>query len=168
MKTAPMKTAWMTWLRSHHIGSSLAIWLVSLASGGCVFGVAIFLQWLVYDDFMHDHVPIRLVGSGLATALAIFVVMRWQLGLRRRREEMLHRFETIRWMNDRIRNALQKIDLVVFANNAHATDAVSEAVDAIEDVLREVLAETHPAPPDPRLEPHPGAGASGDTIAIGR
>ena len=164
-----MKT-W-NWIRSRHLGSTLAIWLVSLASGVCVFGVAIFLQWLIYDDWMHDHVPVRLVGSGLAAALATFVVMRWQLVLRRRREEMLRRFETIRWMNDRIRNSLQKIDLLAFANNSHATEAVSEAVDAIEDVLHEVLAETHSAALDPRFEPagpRPGRSASRDSMAIGR
>lgn len=134
-----------TWLRSHEIGSSLAIWLVSLASGGCVLGIAIFLQWLIYNDWMHDHAPLRWVGSLMAAALMTLVVMRWQLALRRRRMEMLCRFETIRWMNDRIRNALQTIELLAFANS-QATDAVSAAVDAIEDVLREVLAETHPDP----------------------
>lgn len=133
------------WLRSHEIGPTLAIWLVSLASGGCVLGLAIFLQWLVYNDWMHDHAPQRWVGSMLAAALAAFAVMRWQLALRRRRTEMLQRFETIRWMNDRIRNALQTIELLAFANS-QATEAVSAAVDAIEDVLREVLAETHPNP----------------------
>lgn len=133
------------WLRSHEIGPTVAIWLVSLASGGCVLGLAIFLQWLVYNDWMHDHAPQRWVGSLLAAALATFAVMRWQLALRRRRTEMLQRFETIRWMNDRIRNALQTIELLAFANS-QATDAVSTAVDAIEDVLREVLAETHPNP----------------------
>lgn len=164
------------WTHSRHLGSTLAIWLVSLASGICVFGIAIFLQWLVYDDWMHDHVPVRLVGSGLAAALGMFVVMRWQFALRRRREEMLRRFETIRWMNDRIRNSLQKIDLLAFANNADAAEAVSGAVDAIEDVLHEVLAETHPAVPNSEAQPayrtgrraRPGQGASRDTMAIGR
>jgi len=132
-----------TWLRSRQVGSTLAIWLISLASGLCVLGIAIFLQWLIYNDWMHLHAPQRWVGSLLASGLAGFAVMRWQFALRRRRLEMLRRFETIRWMNDRIRNALQKIDLLAFAH-APATEAVSEAVDAIEDVLQEVLAETHP------------------------
>lgn len=135
-----------TWFGSREIGSTLAIWLVSLASSGCVLGSAIFLQWLIYNDWMHDHAPLRWVGSILAAALAGFAVMRWQLGLRRRRLEMLRRLETIRWMNDRIRNALQKIELLAFANS-QATDAVGAAVDAIEDVLKEALAEAHPAQP---------------------
>ena len=98
---------------------------------------------LVYNDWMHLHAPQRWVGSLLAAGLASFAVMRWQLALRRHRTEMLRRFETIRWMNDRIRNALQTIELLAFANS-QATEAVSAAVDAIEDVLRDVLAEAHP------------------------
>lgn len=139
------------WLRSRQLGSAIAIWLVALASGLCVLGVAIFLQWLVYNDWMHLHAPQRWVGSLLAAGLAAFAVMRWQFGLRRRRLEMLRRFETIRWMNDRIRNALQKIELLAFANS-HATEAVSAAVDAIEDVLKEVLAEAHPEQAQQRRE----------------
>jgi hypothetical protein len=137
--------AMKNWLRSHQIGSTLAIWLVSVASGVCVLGIAIFLQWLVYNDWMHLHAPQRWVGSLLASGLAAFAVLRWQFALRRRRLEMLHRFETIRWMNDRIRNALQTIELLAFAHS-QATEAVSAAVDAIEDVLHEVLAETQPNP----------------------
>ena len=138
-----------TWLRSHEVGTTLAIWLVSLASGGCVLGIAIFLQWLIYNDWMHDHAPLRWVGSLIAAGADHFVVMRWQFALHRRRTDMLRRFETIRWMNDRIRNALQTIELLAFANS-HATEAVSAAVDAIEDVLCEVLAETHPDVGRPR------------------
>ena len=59
---------------------------------------------------------------------------------------MLRRFETILGMNDRIRNALQIIECATYATNPEATEPVRDAVDAIEDVLREVLAETHPAP----------------------
>lgn len=138
-------------LRSREIGSTLAIWLVSLASGLCVLGIAILLEWLIYNDWMHYHAPLRWVGSLLAAALAAFAVLRWQFAIRRRRMEMLRRFETIRWMNDRIRNALQKIELLAFANS-QATEAVSAAVDAIEDVLCEALAEAHPVAGDARRE----------------
>ena len=48
-------------------------------------------------------------------------------------------------MNDRIRNSLQAIELVVYATNPHVTDPVKEAVDTIESVLQEVLVETHAA-----------------------
>lgn len=130
-------------LHSREIASAFAIWLVSLATGLCVFGIAVFLQWLVYNDWMHDHAPLRWVGSLISAALAAFVVARWQFALRHRRMDMLRRFETIRWMNDRIRNALQTIDLVAFVHSKE-TEAVSSAVDAIGQVLEEVLAEAHP------------------------
>ena len=133
------------WPRLHQIGLTVAIWLVSLASGVCVLGIAKFLHWLVYDHWMHLHAPQRWVGSLLAAGMAAFAVLRWQLALRRRRLEMLRRFERIRWMNDRIRNALQTIELLAFAHS-EATEAVSAAVDDIEDVLHEVLAETQPGP----------------------
>jgi hypothetical protein len=143
----PLRTAedgaMKTWRRSYKIGPTRAIWLVSLASGGCVLGLAIFLQWLIYNDWMHDHAQLRCVGSLIAAALTTFIVMRWRLAHRRRRMEMLRRFETIRWMNDRIRNALQTIELLAYANS-QAAEAVSAAVDAIEDVLQEVLEETRP------------------------
>jgi len=46
-------------------------------------------------------------------------------------------------MNDRIRNSLQTIELVVYATNPHVTNPVKDAVDTIESVLREVLVETN-------------------------
>ena len=62
---------------------------------------------------------------------------------------MLRRFERIAQMNDRIRNALQVIELVTYATNPQATAPVREAVDVIEGILHEVLTETHPTSPDP-------------------
>jgi hypothetical protein len=56
---------------------------------------------------------------------------------------MLQRFETIAWMNDRIRNALQAIQFVDYAANPHATESVRDAADVIDSVLREVLSEAH-------------------------
>lgn len=140
------------WFHWNDVGSTLAICLVSLASALSVLGFAIFLQWLIYDDWMHVHAPMRWVGSLLAAGLGFFAVLRWQLGLRRRRLEMLRRFETIRWMNDRIRNSLQKIELLAYANSP-ATEAVSEAVDVIEDVLHEVLTEAYPDAGQDRPQP---------------
>ncbi len=87
---------------TRHIAPRLAIWGLSLASGLTVFGLAIFFQWLIYDDWLHDSGPVRIVGSLLAGTLMFAVAFRWQIGVRARRLEILHRFETIRWMNDRI------------------------------------------------------------------
>jgi hypothetical protein len=59
---------------------------------------------------------------------------------------MLHRYETIKWMNDRIRNALQAIECVTYAADATATEPVKSAVDVIEGILNEVLIDAHPRP----------------------
>jgi len=134
---------------SRQIVSEVSIWLLSAICGIAVFGIAIFIQWLIYDDWMHDKGPMRVVGSTLAGGLAFAVAVRWQFAVRWRRVEILRRFESIKWMNDRIRNSLQAIECVTYAASPHATDSVREAVDAIENVLQEVLAESHPALPPP-------------------
>jgi hypothetical protein len=68
--------------------------------------------------------------------------------VRKQKLEMLRRFEIILRMNDRIRNALQIIECVTYATNPEATEPVRDAVDVIEGVLHEVLADAHPAPPE--------------------
>jgi hypothetical protein len=123
-----------------HISSRFTIGLVSVFAGLIVFGLAIFIQWLIYDDWLHDSGPLRIVGSVLAGALMSAAAFRWQITLRDRRLELLHRFETIRWMNDRIRNSLQAIECVTYAADPLATESVRAAVDTIESVLQEVLA----------------------------
>lgn len=139
---------------ARQIASEVRIWLISVAAGVAVFATAILIQWLIYDDWMHDKGPVRVVGSILAGGLTFAVVVRWQFGVRWRKVEMLQRFESIKWMNDRIRNSLQAIECVTYAADPHATESVRNAVDAIEDVLKEVLAESHPAP---QTEPIRGA-----------
>lgn len=134
---------------SRQIPSDFAVWAISAVSGLAVFAVAIFIQWLIYDDWLHDSGPLRLVGSFLSAALTFAIVFRWQMAARQRKLEMLRRFETIRWMTDRIRNSLQAIECVTFASNPQATEPVRSAVNTIESVLDEVLAEHHAAAPAP-------------------
>lgn len=121
------------------------IWSLSLVSGLTAVGLAIFLQWLIYDDWLHDAGPVRVIGSLLAGALMFAIAFRWQTAQRDRRLEMLHRFETIHWMTDRIRNSLQAIECVTYHASPEATDSVRAAVDTIESVLQEVLADSHPS-----------------------
>jgi hypothetical protein len=121
------------------IPSPLSVWLVAVVCGLSVFFFAITLQWLVYDDWMHKGGPLRLTGSGCAFLITFVFAYRWQLATRKRKLETLQRFETIRWMNDRIRNSLQAIECVVYATNPHVTDPVKDAVDRIETILDEVL-----------------------------
>lgn len=136
------------------IVSDPAIWFSSIAAGIAVFALAIFLQWLIYDDWMHRG-GLRIVGSAVAAVLACIVAHRWQIAIRIRKVEMLHRFETIKWMNDRIRNALQAIECVTYAADPTATESVKGAVDVIEGVLNEVLIGAHPSPDRTRNEEPP-------------
>lgn len=125
------------------IPSHTWILLLSLFSGMGVFSIAILLQWLVYDDWLHANGPLRLVGSVLALVLTTAFVFRWQEAKRREKIAVLRRLETIKWMNDRIRNSLQAIECVVYANHRHVTDRVRDAVDVIEGALEEMLSSTH-------------------------
>lgn len=129
---------------SGQIRSRITVWFLSIVSGLVVFAFAIFLQWLIYDDWMHSNGPLRLVGSAFASVLMFLFTFRWQLIIRRRKIEMLRRFERIKWMNDRIRNSLQAIECVTYATNPQATNPVRDAVDVIENILQEVLVEAHP------------------------
>ena len=127
------------------IASDATIWFISLLAGLSVLAVAIYIQWLIYDDWLHRSGSVRVVGSILAGALTFTSVLRWQLGVRQRKLEMLRRFETIKWMTDRIRNSLQAIECITYAASPEATEPVREAVGVIEGVLSEVLAEHLPA-----------------------
>ena len=54
-----------------HIPSKRSILLIA---GSCAFSVlmaALTLQWLIYDDWLHKHGPLRVVGSALAGASAL-------------------------------------------------------------------------------------------------
>lgn len=130
------------------IPSTIFVWIVAVLCGLAVFLLAVGLQWLVYDDWMHNNGPLRLVGSVFTFLLTFVFVYRWQLAARRRKLEILRRFETIRWMNDRIRNSLQAIECLVYATNPHVTDPVKDAVDTIERVLDEVLSGADPSARD--------------------
>ena len=133
---------------ARQIASETSIIALSVLSGLSVFALALILQWVIYDDWLDRNGPVRVVGSAISCLLTAFFVYRWQEAKRAEKIEVLKRIETIRWMNDRIRNSLQAIECLVFAANPHVTDPVRDAVDAIEDVLQEMLSDT-PSPPGP-------------------
>jgi len=131
------------------IPSRWSVCFIAVICGLGVFFFAVALQWLVYDDWMHRAGPVRLIGSGFAFLITFVFAYRWQLAARKRKLEMLRQFETIRWMNDRIRNSLQAIECIVYATNSRVTDPVRDAVDAIEGILDEVLSGQHPGAHNP-------------------
>jgi hypothetical protein len=96
----------------------------------------------MYTSCREEQKSFRIVGSTLASVLTFLLSSHWQNVRRRQRIEMLRRFETIAWMNDRIRNALQAVECVDYAANSQATDSVRNAVGIIDGVLSEVLSET--------------------------
>lgn len=110
-----------------------------------VLGCSLVLQWLVYDDWLHETGPIHIFGSGLAAALTFTLVYERQKRIRERDERMQRHFQAIADMNDRIRNALQAIECSTYVSNPRATEPVRASVDAIEAVLRQALA-TFPRP----------------------
>ena len=112
----------------------------SLLISFSVLVVGFVLQWLVYRDWLHQSGPVHVVGMTIAAILTFIFVFHWQAGLRERQFETLRRFRVIAEMNDRIRNALQAIECLTYVSDHDVTEGIRQAVGAIDDALRGVLA----------------------------
>lgn len=123
--------------------SSGAIFLRALVAGVGMLGFTTSLQWFIYFKWMHEPGTLEIAGSVVAGALMFALVFRSLHATRQRQVELLARLRTIRWMNDRIRNSLQTIECVTYAAAPHATDEVRIAVDSIESILGDYLADRH-------------------------
>ena len=124
------------------ISSRTRIFTISLLASFFVLVVSLMIQWLVYDDWLRETGPLRIVGTGIAAVLTLVFMLRWQYRVREQHREMVRRFELISHMNDRIRNALQAIECVAYVSHPDETGTVRQEVEAIDKVLREVLSET--------------------------
>ena len=124
------------------ICSRAKIVLVSAGASLAVLTASLLAQWLIYDDWLHQTGPLRIVGTCIATAVTFVFALRWQLAIRERQLEMVRRMEMILRMNDRIRNALQAIECLTYVAQPEATESVRQSVDVIDSVLREVLADS--------------------------
>ncbi len=122
--------------------SRTRIFTVSLLASFFVLVVSLVIQWLVYDDWLRETGPLRIVGTSIAALVTLVFMLRWQYRVREQQREMVRRFELISHMNDRIRNALQAIECVTYVSRPDATGVVRQEVEAIDKVLREVLSET--------------------------
>jgi hypothetical protein len=135
---------------SFPIASTLRIAIISVVASFGVVLCSLMIQWFVYYDWLHETGPLRIIGTCLASLLTFAFVFQWQMRLRDQQRRLLQRFETIARMNDRARNALQTIECVTYLSRPDATESVREAVDAIDEVLREVLSDVaafqRPAP----------------------
>lgn len=117
--------------------SKIAVFSIAASCG--VLIVSLVLQWLVYDDWLHQTGALHLIGTSIAAGLTFIFVLRWLLAFRQKQRETIDRFEKIARMNDRIRNALQAIECITYAADPSATESVREAVGAIDEVLKEVI-----------------------------
>jgi hypothetical protein len=130
------------------IPSRVRIFLIPLLAAFSVLGVSLIVQRLVYDDWLHRTGPLRIVGTSIAAVITFGFMLRWQYSIRERQREMIRRFQLISHMNDRIRNALQAIECVTYISYPQATDTVRREVDAIDEVLRDVLSDADTSPSD--------------------
>jgi hypothetical protein len=124
------------------IWSQAKIAVVSAGAAIVVLTGSLLAQWLIYDDWLHQTGPLRIVGTCIATVVTFLFAMRWQLAIRERQLEMVRRMEMILRMNDRIRNALQAIECLTYVAQPEATESVRHSVNVIDSVLREVLADS--------------------------
>lgn len=145
----------------HPFPSALRMFLFSLAASGCVLGASLAIQWLVYDDWLHQTGPLHFVGTSIAAVLTFVFVLRWEYAVRQHEREMVRRLEKILQMNDRIRNALQAIECVTYLSEPQATEAVRQAVDVIDAVLREVLEDASRLPVSVKTPREPQADVKG-------
>ena len=136
--------------------SHARILVFSIAASSFVLLCSVFLQWLVYDDWLHETGPFRIVGTVLAALLTFWFVYRWEKTSQARYRAALDRFQAIARMNDSIRNALQVIECTAYAFAPHATEPIREAVEAIDAELRAIV---RGAPP--RSAPKADTGARG-------
>ena len=118
--------------------SRLQIWISALAIGLLVFILALSLQWVIYDRFLHEF-GIRIVGSLIAAVIAIVLVETLAMRSREQRKREIERLKTIALLNHHIRNALQAI--VGYSGTSNSTDAIRTSVERIEWALGEVLPE---------------------------
>jgi hypothetical protein len=124
------------------VASKGKILLFSVLAAIPVLAGSLVMQWLVYDDWLHQTGPIRIVGTCIAALVTFIFALRWQTAIRERQLEMVRRMEMILQMNDRIRNALQAIECLTYVAQPEATESVRQSVNVIDSVLREVLAES--------------------------
>jgi type VI protein secretion system component VasK len=127
---------------SSPFSSRTRIFTISLLASFFVLVVSLVIQWLVYDDWLLETGPLRIVGTSIAALVTLVFMLRWQYRVREQQREMVRRFKLISHMNDRIRNALQAIECVAYVSRLDETGIVRQEVEAIDKVLREVLTET--------------------------
>jgi hypothetical protein len=114
----------------------------SISASFSVLLVSLILQWLVYDDWLHQTGPLHVFGSTLSAVVTFIFVLRWFRAARQRNVEAQRRFAIIARANDRIRNKLQAIECLTYASDRSLTESVREAIDGIDEALRGMVEES--------------------------
>jgi hypothetical protein len=121
----------------YRLPPALRVILICLGASCFVFVLSLTLQWFVYDEWLHRVDPLRITGTLLASMLTFVSLWRWQVHACDRRRQLQRRLDVVREMNDKIRNALQIIEVTSYVSQPNATAAIREAVDTIDAALRE-------------------------------
>lgn len=109
----------------------------AVAASFSVLLVAMLLQWLIYDDWLHETGPLRIIGSTLSAVVTFIFLLRWFRAERERGLDAERRFALIAQANDRIRNKLQALANINYVSNDGLTNSMREAVEAIDTALSE-------------------------------
>lgn len=118
--------------------------IYSIAVSFSVLLVSIALQWLVYDDWLHQTGPFHIVGSTVAAVITFAFVFRWFRSARDRALDARRRFAIIAEANDRIRNRLQAIECLTYASDHELAGGVRAAIDDIDAALRGIVEDSKP------------------------
>lgn len=121
--------------------SRFRIWISAVLISIVVFGVALAIQWTIYDRYLHEA-GIRVVGSGIAACVSIVLVVSLGILERNQRVREIRRLETIALLNHHIRNALQAI--ISSSGATNSTETIRAAVERVEWALGEVLPDIQP------------------------
>lgn len=111
----------------------------ALAASFSVLLVAMLLQWLIYDDWLHETGPLRIIGSALSAIATFIFLLRWFHLERERNLDAQRRFTLIAQANDRIRNKLQALANINYVSNDGLATSMREAVDAIDAALNGIV-----------------------------
>lgn len=123
------------------IPSKRRIFVYSFVASFSVLLVSVALQWLIYDDWLRETGPLRIVGTTLAAIVTFIFVLHWLRAQRERHLEARRRFKVIAEMNDRIRNKVQAIACVQYASDERLASDIRDSVDAIDEALKGMIAD---------------------------
>lgn len=118
-----------------------SLWKLRILSLLFVVGMFVLMELMRYalvaDLGRHKE---RLLAEGISSVVFGLLLLKWLESTYQRRQEAIAQLQRILEVNDRIRNALEMISLSAYVTqNQDAIRVISEGVNRIEFVLREVL-----------------------------